>query len=311
MKNKLLVTAFATVMAFAFVSCEKRAEVTGTCEDMLKESIHKSTRSLAELNGKALTVSEYEFMGGINDNRMLFRTISFGDSVYSPQSIDTLTYEYGEWNESNSAYSLYITNRSGSKSTFWYTGNAFITPEGRSYGSDGVGVTARVGKFEKTIASFPNTKWEGTYKGKLVMDSIFRDSIYKHMSHGKIVYDTIKIFTGKMDTLNADTLCYYYMEFDRDADSYANTGRFYQRIVRSKYDRTTQTIDTIKMDTLNYNIVWYFSDVSTDAKFVISLNNVASEEEGHVFSISKYKTDSVGVGNEFLAEGITFTRPVR
>lgn len=309
MKNKLLVTAFATVMAFAFISCENKSDVTGTCEDMVKENIHKSTRSLAELNGKALTVSEYEFMGGINDNRLLFRTISFGDSVYSPQRKDTLTYEYGEWNESNTAYSLYVTPRSGSKYTLWYKSNAFVAPDGRVYGGEGTSNSARVEKLEKTISSFPNTKWEAMYKDELVLDSIFRDSI-KTIPKPKLHYDTIKVF-DHMDTVSADTSCYFYMEFDRDADSYANTGRFYQRGVRSTYDREAKKIDTITVDTASYTFRWYFSEVTSDAKFVITLLNETSEGKEEILNISKYKTDSVGVGNEFLLNGLTYTRPVR
>lgn len=310
MKNKLLVTGFAMVMAFAFISCENKSDVTGTCEDMVKESIHKSPRSLSELKGKTITIAEYDFMGGVNDNRMLYRIIQFGDSIDTPKRVDTMTYEYGEWNELNTAYSLYVTPRSGSQYTLWYRGNALVAPDGRVYGGEGTSNTARVEKLEKTIASFPNTKWEAMFRDELVMDSVFRDSIrwipFPKPGHA----DTIPWF-DHMDTVSADTTCYFYMEFDRDADTYANTGRFYQRGVRSTYNRGTKQIDTISVDTASYAFRWYFSEVSSDSKFIITLFNTTSEGKDEILNISKYKTDDEGVAKEFLLGGLTYTRPVR
>ena len=81
MKNKLLVSVFATaVAAFAFTSCEKNEapSVMDVNSDMVKESIHKTTRSLALLDGEVLTMEEFEFPGGVNDNRLIYRTIAFG-----------------------------------------------------------------------------------------------------------------------------------------------------------------------------------------------------------------------------------------
>ena len=306
MKNKLLVTMFATMVAFAFIACENKSDVADVCEDMAKESIHKSTRCLVELKGKVLTVSEYEFLGGVNDNRLLFRTVSFGDSVYIPTRTENMTYEYGEWNESNTGYSLYVTPSSGDKFTLWYKGNAFYTSAGSAY--DQIG--ARVEKWEKTLKTFPCSDWEATYRAEYVLDSVFRDSIRAtFVPPMSFKYDTLKIF-DHMDTLSADTTSYISFTLNRDNTTLANTGHYYQKDVRSTYNRETQKDSIISQKIKEYDFEWYFSDVSSDSKFKIVLKSVTAGEEGDLLDISKYKTDSAGIANEFLRGGLTYTRPV-
>ena len=312
MKNKLLVSVFAVaIAAFAFTSCETKSNVTDVCSDMIKESMHKSARSLVQQEGQSLTISEYEFLGGVDDNRMVYRTIAFGNGVDEPKRVDTLTYQYGDWGEANTSFSLIVTPARGESYTLWYKGNAFITPDGRAIGGEGLDNVARVEKWEKTIGSFPNTEWEALFEGEYVMDSVWEDSIRTRFIPGKgEVVDTIKVFKGKMDTLSADTTSYFRFSLNRDA-KHANTGHFYQKSVRSTYNRETQTADTIDMIVKDYDCNWYFSEVSSDAKFTIMLESLTPGVEGDKLSISKYKVDEQGKALEFLLGGLTYQAPVQ
>ena len=312
MKNKLLVSVFAmAVAAFAFTSCETKSNVTDVCSDMVKESMHKTPRSLVQLDGQKLTISEYEFLGGVNDNRMVYRTIAFGNGVYEPKVVDTLTYQYGEWGEANTSYSLIVTPGRGEAYTLWYKGNAFITPDGRSIGGEGLENAARVEKWEKSIAAFPNTEWEAQFEGEYVMDSVFEDSIRtRFIPPMTFITDTIKVFKGKMDTLNADTTCYFHFSVNRDA-AFANTGHFYQKSVRTTYDRETKQTTIVSEIEKEYDCNWYFSDVSSDSKFTIMLQSITPGVEGDKLVISKFKVDDQGKALEFLLGGLTYTAPAQ
>lgn len=310
MKNKLLVSVFAlATAAVAFTSCETKSDVTDVCSGMIKESIHKSARSLLLQEGEALTIQEYEFMGGVDDNRLLFRTMSFGNGVYAPKSVDTMTYEYGQWQDNNTAFTLLVHPSAAPDYTLLFKGNALITPEGHVIGGEGMNNTARVEKWEKTLASFPNTKWKAAFRSEFIMDSVFRDSIRTtFIPPMTFKTDTIKIFTGTYDTISADTACYFSIELKRDPATLATTGHFYQRSVRSTYDRETKK-ETIVSETLKeYDCTWFFSEVSSDAKFVIALKSLDPKFEGEKLSISKYKTNDSGEAAEFLLGGLTYTR---
>lgn len=312
MRNKLLVSVFATALAaLAFTACEnKTADVTEVCTDMMKDNLHKSARSLVSLDGEVLTIEEYEFAGGVNDNRLIYRTMSFGNGVYKPKTVDTLTYEYGEWQDLNTTFTLLVTPSAGEPYTLLYKGNSLITPDGRAIGGEGLNNAARVEKWEKTINTLPNTKWEATFEGEFVMDSIFRDSI-RNIFIPPMTYktDTIKIFSGKMDTLSADTTCYYSFEFTQDPISKATTGHFYRKSVRSTYDRATKQTTIVSQDSVKYDYNWFFTEVSSDAKFMIELKSLTSGVEGEKLNISKYKLDDAGKPAEFLLNGMTF-KPV-
>lgn len=327
MKNKLLVSVFVGAIAvFAFTSCETKSDVKDVCTDMIKSTLHETPRSLVQfdVDHDKLTVSEYEFLGGVKDNRIVYRTLSFGDGVYEPKSVDTLTYEYGEWGEHGTSYSLLITPRTGDPYTLWYEGDAFKTLDGRVFGGGAADNTARVEKWEKTLGTFLNTDWEATYRGKFTMDSIFRDSIKAIYVGPPIMfkYDTLKIFTGKMDTLAADTTCTFRYEFKHDPTTLVNAAHFYQKSVSSKYDRATKTSTVISETVKEVDGTWCFTDVSTDAKFAILLTSTTAGEKGQGLNISKYKynvayvedttthvVDTV-VTHEFLLGGLTYTRPV-
>jgi len=314
MKNKLIVSVFAmAVAAFALTSCDTKSSpsVTEVSTDLVKESLHKSPRSLELLDGEVLTMEEYEFLGGVKDNRLVYRFLAFGNGVYTPKVVDTLTYEYGEWQDQNTTFTLRVFPTSNSPYTLLYRGNAFITPEGHVIGGEGLDNTARVEKWEKTIATLPNTKWKGEFRGEFVMDSIFRDSIRStFIPPMTFKYDTIKIFTGKMDTLSADTTCFFTLEFKQNASTKVTTGHYYQRSVRSKYNRETKEETILSEVVKEYDFNWFFSDVSSDAKFMIDLVSVAPAVKGERLNISKYKTDDAGNAAEFLLSGLTFTRDV-
>ena len=310
MKNKLLVSVFAmAIAAFAFTSCESESNVTDVCSDMVKESMHKNPRSLLVPDDQSLTIEEYEFAGGVNDNRLIYRTIAFGNGVNVSKKVDTLTYEYGEWQDNNTTFTLNVYPTNEPAYTLLYKGNSFITPEGHVIGGEGLDNAARVEKWEQVIATFSNTKWKGAFKGEFVLDSIFRDSIRTtFIPPMTFKTDTIKIFEGKMDTLSADTACYYTLTFNHDASSNVTTGHLYQRSVRSTYNRETkeETIDSETIKEYDYN--WFFSDVSSNAKFVIQLKSVTPGIEGEKLSISEYKNDESTA--EFLLNGLTFTLDV-
>ena len=312
MKNKLLVSVFVVaIAAFAFTSCETKSNVTDVCSDMIKESMHKSARSLVQQEGQSLTISEYEFLGGVEDNRMVYRTIAFGNGVDEPKRVDTLTYQYGDWGEANTSFSLIVTPARGESYTLWYKGNAFITPDGRTIGGEGIDNTARVEKWEKTIASFPNTEWEAEFKGEYVKDTVWEDSIRTiFIPPMTFKTDTIKVFKGKMDTLSADTTCYFRFSVNRDAN-HANTGHFYQKSVRSTYDRETKQTTIVSELEKEYDCNWYFSEVSSDAKFTIVLESLTPGVEGDKLSISKYKVDEEGKAAEFLLGGLTYKAPAQ
>lgn len=310
MKNKLLVSVFAmAVAAFAFTSCETKSDVTAVCTDLVKQSLHKNPRSLVQLDGQTLTIVEYEFPGGVDDNRLTYRSISFGNGTFTPKAIDNQTYAYGDWSEHNTVYSLLVTPSAGDPYTLKYKGNAFITPDGKEIGGEGTNNTARVEKWEKTINNLPNTDWEAMYAGEYVMDSVFEDSIRSRFVPGQgIVVDTIKVFNGKMDTISADTTCYFNFDLKRSA-SLVNTGHFYKKSIRSTYNRETEKVDTISVTIKEYDFNWFFADVTSDAKFVIRLQSITPGVEGDNLSISKYKLDDAGQPAEFLLGGLTYTRP--
>lgn len=313
MKNKLLVSVFATaVAAFAFTSCEKDGpSVMDVNSDMVKESLHKTARSLVMLEGEVLSMEEYEFPGGINDNRLIHRTIAFGNGVSLPKKVDTLTYEYGEWRDQNTTYSLIVTPKNGEPYTLLYRGNALITPEGNIIGGEGLNNVARVEKWEKTLASFPNHDWKAAFRDEFVMDSVFEDSIRTRFIPGKgMVTDTIKVFTGKMDTLSADTTCYFTLEFNQDPATNATTGHFCQREVRTTYNRETKEVIPVSEKTREYDYNWFFTEVSSDAKFTLMLKSLTEGIEGDRLSISKYKVDDAANTAEFLLNGLTYTRDV-
>lgn len=309
MKNKLLVSVFAmAVAAFGLSSCETESNVTEVCTDMIQESMHKSARSLAQLDGQTLTISEYEFLGGVNDDRMVYRTIAFGNGVKGVKTVDTLTYAYGEWGEHNTSFSLLITPPMGDPYTLWYKGNVFLAPDGRVYGGDGTANSSRVEKWEKTIATLPNTAWDATFEDEFVQDSVFEDSIRTiFIPPMTFKTDTIKVFKGQMDTLSADTTCIYRVKFERNPQTFANTGHFYMESIRSTYDRATKETTIVSRNIKEYDFEWYFSEVSSDAKFVIVLKSTTPGVDGQTLSISKYKADDQG-GLEFLLDGVTYSR---
>jgi hypothetical protein len=143
------------------------------------------------------------------------------------------------------------------------------------------------------------------------MDSIFRDSIRKtFIPPMTIKYDTIKVFTGKMDTLSADTVCYFTLEFNQDAATYATIGHFRQRGVRTTYNRETKEVTPVSEKIREYDCNWFFSEVSSDAKFVLTLKSLTPGVEGDKLSISKYAVDNEANKAEFLLNGLTFTRDV-
>ena len=272
--------------------------------------MHKTARSLVQLDGQTLTISEYEFLGKVNDNRMVYRTISFGNESYSAKQVDTLSYQYGEWGDSNTAFSLLVTSQTGEPYTLWYKGNSFVTPDGRVIGGEGLENTARVEKWEKTIGSFPNKIWQASFEGDLVMDSVFEDSVrVTFIPPMTFRYDTIKVFKGKMDTLSADTIADFRIELNHDPVTLANTGHFYKKSVRSTYNRETKTATVVSEEEKEYDFIWFFSDVSSDAKFVITLKSVTPGVKGDELGISKYKINEAGEGTEFLLGGLTYTCP--
>lgn len=312
MLTKSLKMALLFVAAsLALTSCETKSDVTSVCSDMIKTSIHKSARSLVEQKEQALTISEYEFLGGVDDDRLVYRTLSFGNGVYKAKRVDTLSYQYGNWADNNTSYSLFVTPRDGEPYTLWYKSNSLVTPDGRVLGGETANNIARVEKWEKTLASFPNTGWEATFRGEYVVDSIYEDSIkttfIPPMTFKK---DTLRVWKGKMDTLNADTTCYFSIQFNHDPQTLANTGHFYKNSVRSKYDRDTESVEIISQTPKEYDFNWYFLDVTSDAKFSIVLSSTTPGVAGDTLSISKYKTDDAGESLEFLLGGLTYTHPV-
>ena len=309
MKNKLLVSGIAMAIAvFAFTSCETKSNVMNVCDDLVKESIHKSARSLLEQNGESLSISEYEFLGGVDDNRLLYRYIAFGNGVYTPKKVDTLTYTYGEWSDQNTNYSLNVSSKSGETYTLIYRGNALITPDNRVIGGATSDNLARVEKWEKTISTLQNTQWAGVYEGDFVLDSVFRDSIRTtFIPPVTFKTDTIKVFV-KMDTVAADTTCYYTIEFNHDANTLLNTGHLYKKEVRSKYDLKTKTNTILSEKEKVYDCKWFFTDVTSEKRFTIQFVSTTSGVDGDQLSISKYEAGDSEKQPEFICFGATFNR---
>lgn len=309
MKNKLLVSVFAMMIAtFAFTSCETKSNVTEVCTDMVKESIHGTPRSLVAVEGQSLSIIELDFCGGVNDNRLISRSIAFGNGSFSPKKVDTLLYIYGEWEEHNTQYYLTVTPKSGEPYKLIYRGNAFITPEGKVIGGEGNDNVARVDKFEKVINNLPNTKWEGFYEGDYVLDSVFRDSIRTtFIPPMTFITDTIKVF-DRMDTVSADTTCYYTLEFKRDATTFANKGHFYCKEVRSKYDKKNRTCDTISVNVKEYDCNWLFDSFTSDSRFSIGFVSITPNVAGDQLSISKFVMNDPNKPDGFLYSGATFNR---
>ena len=112
-----------------------------------------------------------------------------------------------------------------------------------------------------------------------------------------------------MDTLSADTTCYYRFTFARDA-AYSNTGHYYRKSIRSKYDRATADAKILSETIKEYDFNWYFSAVTSDSKFTIVLKSLTPGVAGDTLNISKYKVDDTGKAQEFLLGGVTYEHPV-
>lgn len=317
MKNKLLVSVFAVGIALAFTSCETKSDVMAVNTDLLKGTLHgansgtSAARGFVQLDGSTLLLAEYEFPSkNVNDNHLLFRTIAFGDGTSTPKRVDSLTYEYGEWKDKSTVFTLLVTPPTDAPYELKYNGDALIEPSGRVFGGSAAANVARVEKWEKVIATFPNTDWEGTYEGNFVLDSIFRDSIRTtFIPPMTFITDTIQIF-DHMDTVSADTTCYFKLIFERNATTLANTGHFYSKAIRSKYNHETKESTVITEKITEYDFRWMFTEVSSDKKFVVTITNTAAGSKEEALSISKYELDSEGVASDFLLDGITYTRPV-
>lgn len=309
MKNKLLVSTFAVGIAlFAFTSCEQKSNVVGVCTDLVKESMHNSARSLVTLDGSLLYIYEYEFLGGVNDDRLLYRTIAYGDGSFNPKKVDTLRYTYGEWGEQNTEYYLNVTPKTGDPFKLIYSGNAFITPDNKVIGGEANNNVARVEKLEKVINCLPNTKWEGLYQGEYVMDSLMRDSIVTNIIPPMtFTFDTIQVF-DRLDTISADTTCYYILEFNRDASTLANTGHFYRREVRSKFNKKTRVCDTISVNVKEYDCNWFFDAFTSDARFSINFVSKTPDVKGDQLGISKFVMNDASKPDGFIYKGADFTR---
>ena len=125
------------------------------------------------------------------------------------------------------------------------------------------------------------------------------------------ITDTIQVF-DHMDTVSADTTCYHKYIFERDVNTLANTGHYYRKEVRSKYDKATNETTIISEKEYEYDFRWMFSDVSSDKKFLVQLANTTTPGvEGEKLSISKYELDSLGVAASLLLGGVDYTRPVQ
>lgn len=320
MKNKLLVSVFAVaIAALAFTSCEPKSDVTAVCTDLVKGTLHgvnagtSAARGYVKQDGQQLIIAEYEFPSkNVNDPVLLYRTMAFGDGVFVPKKVDTLSYEYGEWQDQGTVFTLLVTPRTGDPYVLKYLGDGFVAPDGRVFGGSTAANVARVEKWEKVINSFPNTDWEGTFRDEYVLDSAFRDSIRtRFIPPMTFITDTIKIF-DHMDTVSADTTCYIKYEFNRDLNTLANTGHYYRKEIRSKYDKETKETTPLIEKVVEYDFRWIFSEVSTEKKFTVQLTNTTTPGvAGEKLSISKYELDSVGDASSFLLGGVTFTRPVQ
>ena len=319
MKNKLLVSVFAVaIAALAFTSCETKSDVTGVTTDLLKQTLHgvnagtSAARGYVKQDGSQLIIAEYEFpSSNVNDPVLLYRTMAFGDGVFVPKKVDTLSYEYGEWQDQGTVFTLLVTPRTGDPYVLKYNGDALIEPNGRVFGGSTAANAARVEKWEKVIATLPNTNWEGEFRGEFVLDSAFRDSIrttfIPPMTFKK---DTIKIF-DHMDTVAADTTCLYKLIFNRDADL-ANTGHYYRKEIRSEYNRETKETTIVSDTVYEYDFRWWFSEVSSEKKFTVQLANTTTPGvEGSKLNISKYELDEAGVAASFLLGGVDYKRPVQ
>lgn len=320
MKNKLLVSVFAVVIAsLAFTSCESKSDVMGVNTDLLKRTLHgintgtSAARGYVEMNGQNLIIEEYEFPSkDVNDSRLLYRRIVFGDGVYEPKKVDTLSYEYGDWQDQNTVFTLFVTPKENDPYILKYLGDGLITPSGRVYGGSSAANVARVEKLESVISTLPNTMWEGTYRAEFVLDSVYRDSIRTtFIPPMTFIIDTIQIF-DHMDTVSADTTCLYRWTFNRDANNYANTGHLYRKSTRSSYDRETKQEKIISMDEYEYDFHWMIPNLSSDKKFYIQLTNTTKpEEDGKILSISKYELDAEGVPSSFLLDGVNYQYTVQ
>ena len=307
MKNKLLVSVFAVVIAsLAFTSCESKSDAMDVMDDLIKSTIHKSARGLAKVEGQNLTIEEFEFLGNVNDDRLAYRTITYGNGTYQEKQVDTLRYEYAGWNENRTAYYLFVTPSNGEPYKLTYQGNALITSDQKTYGGESSNNVARVEKFESIIATFPNVAWEGTYEAEFVRDSVFRDSIRTRIIPPMtFITDTIQIF-DHMDTISADTTCSIRYEFYRDPVTMKNTGYVIKNGIRSHYDREKKQAIIDDETVWECSFEWFFSSVSTDKKFTISAISKTEGKEDMTLNISAYNLDESGKPFVFTLGGITY-----
>jgi hypothetical protein len=161
---------------------------------------------------------------------------------------------------------------------------------------------------DKVIGNLPNTKWEGLFEDEFVLDSVFRDSVrVSFIPPMTFIYDTIQVFE-RMDTVSADTTCYYLIDFNRDATTFANTGHYYRKEVRTKYDKSTRTCDTLSVNIKEYDGTWFIDGFSSDSRFSIGFLSATPGTVGDPLSISKFVMGDASKPDGFLYNGASFHR---
>lgn len=303
--NRLLYACVVAALAGVFTSCEPKSNVMDICGDLLKETMYKSpARSMMKVDGLTTYFEEYELVGGQKEQKMVRRTLTFGDKVYVPQQDENLSFQYGEWGDKNTSFSLYVTPETSAPYTLWYQNNAFKTPAGTIIGGDGTNLSARIERMESTMKIFPNTEWAGEFKGEFVLDSAFKDSVYNVPIPFPPFFkqETKRVFAGRMDTVSADTTCRFELVVNRDPVSFENTGVYTKVSCRWTYDRDAKAAKLVSKDSVTIDYHWTISDFTSPSKFTVLIQDNTSEEQSSL-SISKFDMEKT---KSLLLGGVTY-----
>ena len=78
--------------------------------------------------------------------------------------------------------------------------------------------------------------------------------------------------------------------------------------IHSKYDKKTQSCDTISVTVKEYDCVWFINAFSSDSRFSVSFISTTPGVEGDPISISKFVMNDQSKPDGFLYSGASFHR---
>ena len=297
MRNKLLVlTLFAAFFAIATIGCKSDVDVENTCKDIAQNTMIGTDSVFSgyfvEDNG-ALRIIEYHFL---SEDAATRTEMLFGDGVYVPAATAEYSYSMGEYSEANAGVKVVFTPKDNSAQpieALFFKGT--LTEGDRVLTLK----TARIAAMQELMGTLPNTAWEFHDTTLLVLrDTItFMDTVInKTVTPGGVIRDTVITEKTKelADTLGYETILDVAFSLNRDAQTFANTGKYDYSYVHNVPN--ADSTDVVKDDKAcvekHYQFLhWGVSELTTNQKFVVSAHTDNAEEPLVTLSFSKFRPE--------------------